>query len=219
MEKVDYVDLNGEHGALTPDLNVPLTDQSLVGSYDLVTDQGTNEHVFNVAEAYRTMHRLAKVGGLLVNVQAVFRGNGYFLYDCSFFEGLAQANQYQILFASYIVTLPGEGDPGDLDEFHIPASADLLDVIDWSRVSNIGICYVFRKARDAEFATPYTYGHGDAASHGYRLQFAPRSPTRWYEPLAHPTVEETRTADLARRVLKRVGAKVRSVMRIPRSRS
>jgi len=199
VEKVDYVDLNGEHGALTPDLNVPLTDQSLVGSYDLVTDQGTNEHVFNVAEAYRTMHRLAKVGGLLVNVQAVFRGNGYFLYDCSFFEGLAQANQYQILFASYIVTLPGEGDPGDLDEFHIPASADLLDVIDWSRVSNIGICYVFRKARDAEFA--------------------PRSPTRWYEPLAHPTVEETRTADLARRVLKRVGAKVRSVMRIPRSRS
>jgi hypothetical protein len=220
LDKFDYIDLNGEHGALKIDLNAPLRDESLIGSYDLVTDYGTNEQVFNVAEAYRTMHRLAKVGGLLVNVQAVFRGNGYFLYDCSFFEELAQANGYEILFSSHIVTVPGEDGPPDIDEFHIPASVALLDVIDWSRVNHISICYVFRKVLDAEFSVPYTYGHGEdeGAAHGYRLQFTPQSPIRRYVPLAQPTMEETRTVALAGQLAKRVSAKAGSVIRGRRSR-
>ena len=81
----DCIDLNEEHGAIKHDLNYPLEEVSLYGKYDLVTDHGSCEHVFNIAEAYRTMHRLCKVGGLIVISQSLWGGNGYFLYDRFFF--------------------------------------------------------------------------------------------------------------------------------------
>ena len=60
IEKYSCIDMNAYHEAILLDLNQPLEDKSLYGKFDLVTDHGTNEHVFNVAETYRTMHRLAK---------------------------------------------------------------------------------------------------------------------------------------------------------------
>ena len=65
------IDLNEEHGAIPLDLNQPLEDISLYGQFDRVTDFGCNEHAFNIAEAYRTMHRLYKKKGLLVIFQAI----------------------------------------------------------------------------------------------------------------------------------------------------
>src|SRR3989338_4123011 len=77
IDKYNCVDMNKMHGAIPLDLNFPLDDKSLYGKFDLVTDYGTNEHVFNTAEAYRTVHRLCKENGLIIVMQAVFRGNGY----------------------------------------------------------------------------------------------------------------------------------------------
>ena len=34
--------------------------------YDLVTDFGNNEHAFNIAEAYKTTHKLCKKDGLIL---------------------------------------------------------------------------------------------------------------------------------------------------------
>ena len=51
------IDLNEEHGAIPMDLNQPLEYISLCGQFDRVTDFGCNENAFNIAEAYKTMHR------------------------------------------------------------------------------------------------------------------------------------------------------------------
>ena len=40
------------------DLNYPVNEQLNLNQYDLVTDFGNNEHPFNVAESYRSMHSL-----------------------------------------------------------------------------------------------------------------------------------------------------------------
>ena len=66
------IDLNGEHESVPHDLNLPFTDSSLCGHFDLVSDHGANEHVFNIAEAYRTTHRLCKPGGIIVIIQALY---------------------------------------------------------------------------------------------------------------------------------------------------
>jgi len=173
------IDLSGEHDAMTMDLNMPLEDKRLWGKHDLVTDHGNNEHIFNVAEAYRTMHRFCKPRGLMIIMQVVYQTNGYYTFDLSFFEGLAAANNYKILFSSYIVCT-GVG-----QQFHIPASRILLNTLDWTKLSELGICYVFQKQSDADFSLPYQgdYLADRMGCTALEMQFFPEPPSRTYLPV------------------------------------
>lgn len=205
VEEYDSFDLNAEHGALVHDLNEPFTDVSFFGKYDLVTDHGCNEHAFNVSEAYRTMHKLCKPGGFLIIAQGVWQGNGYYQFDLSFFEGLAAANNYRILFSSYTI-LCGKTKAGSFVEYHVPLSRELLKAIDWAKVDNIGICYVFQKQDDRAFQYPYQGGYMSKMSGhcGYKIQFSNSPPSRTYVPLRESALEITRTADLFKYLLKRI---------------
>lgn len=201
------LDLNEELGSIPHDMNLPFDNKLYYGKYDLVSDHGCNEHIFNVSEAYRTMHRLCKLSGILINNQSVWRGNGYYRFDASFFEGIAAANNYRILYSSYIVRpkLSASGSAKD-PQFHIPVSELLLDVVDWSMTSSIGICYVFQKQTDEDFRFAY---QGDFLSQiekntGYKLQFLPTPPSRSYVPLREHALDVIRTKDLIRAVVARV---------------
>ena len=202
------VDLGGEHEAISLDLNLPLEDRSLYDKYDLVTDHGTNEHVFNTAEAYRTMHRLCKPQGFMLIAQVVFNGNGYFTYDLSFFEGMAAANDYRIHYSSYIVTTNTLTSEGSASQFHVPLSRVLIDTLDWTRVQQIGICYVMQKLADADFHYPYQgqYLSRVMGHHGYQLQFLPEPPSRTYLPVWEPShiLENTSAKNLLKHLLGRV---------------
>ena len=154
----DYscLDLNEEHGAVKHDMNLPLHDESLVGQFDLVTDHGACEHVFNVTEAYRTLHKLCKPGGYIIIAQNVWGGNGYFLYDQSFVEGIVAANGYQVIYDGYVVSLFSETENGSESQYHIPLSRELLKVIDVNSVRGIGIYVVLKKKNEEnEFQIPY----------------------------------------------------------------
>ena len=125
------------------------------GKYDLVTDHGSCEHIFNIAEAYRTMHRLCKVDGLIVISQSLWGGNGYFLYDRAFFEGIAAANGYRIIYDAYVLMSAFKYKKISGQQFHIPLARDLLKVVDLSHVDEIGIYAVLQKQEDSEFQFPY----------------------------------------------------------------
>ena len=216
VEDVVQLDLNGDHGALPLDLNEPIEDPGLLDRFDLVSDYGNNEHVFNVAEAYRSMHRVTRRGGLIVIVQARYGGNGYFLFDAPFFEEVAAANRYEILFSSYVLASRRSA-CGTFDEFHVPMAAQLLDLLDWSRLGSISVCYVFRKTSDQDFVVPYQWGHDPHAPHGHRLQFLQESNARWYEARPEATLDETRSIDLAKHLVTRtVGAARRRYRRARR---
>ena len=214
--KYNCVDLNGQLGSIAHDMNLPFDDTSYYAKYDLVSDHGCNEHIFNVAEAYRTMHRLCKSGGILVNIQNVWRGNGYYCFDASFFEGIAAANNYRLLYSAYMVTpLPLISDaPGAVAQFHIPVSEALLDVINWSKTAAIGICYVFQKQSDAEFRIAY---QGDFLSRiqknqGYKMQFLPMPISRSYVPLREHALDVIKTKDLILTVAARVSKRIKKGM-------
>lgn len=207
-EKYDSFDLNAEHGALTHDLNLPFENSSFFGKYDLVTDHGCNEHVFNIAETYKTMHKLCGQGGIITIVQAVWKGNGYYQFDSSFFEGLAAANNYRILFSSYIVGVRTAA--GNYMDYHIPLSRDLLQAIDWAKTDNINICYVFQKQDKAGFRYPYQgkYMQEMLGNHGYKLQFLNSPPSRTYVPLSESVLDCTRTVDLVKYLLRRIRTRI-----------
>ena len=148
------IDMNKEHGSISLDFNLPLEDTSLYSQFDLVTDHGACEHAFNIAETYRTMHRLCKPNGLIVIAQSLWGGNGYFLYDESFFDGIAAANNYKIIFNSYVITTKSKTPNGSDNQFHIPLNRDLLKTIDLSK-ANIGVYVVLQKQDKSDFKFPY----------------------------------------------------------------
>lgn len=77
------------------DISCPVEHQN---SYDLVTNFGTSEHLINQTNAFKLMHDLVKVGGILFNLLPMARMNhGFFNYNPCFFECLARANRYKIL--------------------------------------------------------------------------------------------------------------------------
>jgi hypothetical protein len=165
------------------DLNKELEDKSLWGKYDLVTDFGTAEHCFNIAEVYRTIHRLCRKHGLIVVGQMVFNTNGYYTFDRSFFAGLAAANNYRVLFSSFVINVL-RGDK--FDQWHIPCSRELLATIDWAKTtSEIAICVVLQKVTDEDFKMPYQFDMLSKAlgNDGYQLQFLPEPPSYTFLPM------------------------------------
>ena len=179
-ENYACIDLNKELGAIAHDLNTPFADPAHLGKYDLVTDHGSCEHAFNIAEAYRTLHRLCKVDGLILAIQQVYGGNGYYNFDQSFFEGVAAANDYNILFASYVVTPPNAK-----QQFHVPIASAMLDVVDWGKVCYLGMAYVLQKQKDGEFQFPYQdeYLSQVQNHYGYNIHFSVEPPGRTYVPV------------------------------------
>lgn len=189
-ENYACIDLNKDFGAIPHDLNAPFSDPAHVGKYDLVTDHGSCEHAFNIAEAYRTLHRLCKVNGLILAVQQVYGGNGYYNFDQSFFEGIAAANGYKIVFASFVLT-----PPNSKEQFHVPIASAMLDVVDWGKVDYLGMAYVLQKQKDSEFQFPYQGEYlSQAQNHyGYNLHFSVEPPSRTYVPIFDLNAVKTKT--------------------------
>ena len=178
FKKADRIDILNELDAIFVDLNEPLTRKELASKYDLVTDFGNNEHPFNVAEAYRTMHRMCKPSGKLWVVQSLIGGNGFYNFDPSFFESLAAVNGYKILHCCLVVSTPSG------DQLMLPMSMELLDMLQLRASSEISLSYVFERdpLQDKDFVFPLqsTYRFRDVSEHastadGQRQELGSRS--------------------------------------------
>jgi hypothetical protein len=166
------IDSDGKHDALTFDLNLDLKEAyGFDKTFDLVTNHGTSEHVFNQYQCFKNTHKLMRVGGLALHA-VPFEGylnHGYFNYQPAFFLDLAIANNYELVGIWYYAqrnthwlrrwtqyignTVP------------IPWSNNLLSVLDElcvagkfpsSPLNNESIItVVFRKTSDGVFKSPF----------------------------------------------------------------
>lgn len=99
----DYssIDFNGLYGAHPFDLNRDLvTDYDYKETFDLVTNYGTANVVFNQNAFFRNVHNLCKTNGYMIHTfPSKGWGNQWFYrHDVRLIEDLAAANDYQILF-------------------------------------------------------------------------------------------------------------------------
>ena len=154
IKEYNSIDINEEHGSLNHDLNLPFEKKDYFNKYDIVTDIGSCEHVFNVPEAYKTIHKITKPGGLIIIHQAKIGGNGYYQFDRFFFEGLAAANNYKVVASNYKFTLNERTKDGSTKQLRTPFNQDFLNIID-KKSALIGIEIVFQKQDDNEFRIPY----------------------------------------------------------------
>lgn len=94
------IDINGKDGALPLDLRLPIARPDLLGSFDLVTNFGTLEHVSRQYPAWKNVHELAKPGGLFLHFlpeTGSWPGHCEFRYDGRFVPALAALCGYEIL--------------------------------------------------------------------------------------------------------------------------
>lgn len=92
-----YVSIDGNGaGTILHDLNLPLL---TLGMFDLVTDFGTGEHVFDQAQVWRTVHALTKVGGYIgvIRPEQGYPGHCFYRTDECLFYDIAAANGYGVV--------------------------------------------------------------------------------------------------------------------------
>src|SRR5512139_885348 len=63
FSQYDAIDVNSKYGSMIMDLNVDLRETyGFETRYDLVTNNGTGEHIFNQSMVFKNMHQLTNVG-------------------------------------------------------------------------------------------------------------------------------------------------------------
>lgn len=105
--RYESIDANGR-GTITYDLNRKWKGKQ--GEFDLVTDFGTGEHVFNQAEVWRTVHVLTKPGGYIAfdRPSQGYEGHCFYRVDECLLHDLAAANRYTVIALERGKTTRGE---------------------------------------------------------------------------------------------------------------
>ncbi len=116
------LDVCDRWGSIITDLNEVYTDHE--GEFALVTNNGSGEHIFNIAAWMETVHRLCKTGGTMVHCLP-FQGDinhGFFSFHPVLFRDLAYANNYDfklIAISDSSGNIKGD-DPRNDTLFHHP---------------------------------------------------------------------------------------------------
>lgn len=94
------IDVNAKYGSIVMDLNLDLKEHyNYHETFDLVTNNGTGEHIFNQHMVFKNMHQLTKPGGLMVHVMPFVTciNHGFFNFHPILYVDLAAANNYRII--------------------------------------------------------------------------------------------------------------------------
>jgi hypothetical protein len=110
------IDIDGSPDVIPLDLNydrVPLRHRR---KYDLVTNFGTTEHVANQLNAFKIIHDLAKVGGIMLHSLPAqgYPTHGLINYNLKFFWMLSRSNNYKWHYMDFEADGIGKPLPSDI---------------------------------------------------------------------------------------------------------
>jgi hypothetical protein len=109
----ECIDLEDRYSALPIDLNHAklLPGQHIL--FNVVTNLGTSEHIFNQANCFQIIHDLCAVQGIMIHVVPHAgeeqKSHGMFCYSDGFFNDLALANKYEVIRHYVDEYKPGAG--------------------------------------------------------------------------------------------------------------
>ena len=113
------VDANG-NGDVMADLNRKVPHLIAMGPFDVLTDFGTGEHIFNQAQVWKTVHDLTRTGGHIVfdRPSQGYEVHCFYLTNETLFRDLAAANGYKVLRLEHAVTKRGQLIRGVFQKVH-----------------------------------------------------------------------------------------------------
>ena len=140
-----FKSMSGEKFDLNNEYNV-------TKKFDVVTNIGTSEHVFNQYMFFKNMHNLTAKGGFMINAlpnQGCY-DHGFYNYHPTFFFDLADANKYEIKLMVYVDATKTGSDA--------LISFDRVSYVEMAvnkKLSNYSAFFViYQKIEDSAFATP-----------------------------------------------------------------
>jgi hypothetical protein len=145
------IDIDGSPDSLPLDLNVDEVPAEHKGAYGLVANLGTTEHVANQINAFKVVHDVTAVGGVMMHHVPTqgYMMHGLVNYNLKFFWMLARSNLYQFVDADL-----------QCSPIQRPLSSDLSDFISKFRpcrdftVPNGFLYAALRKTSDQPFMPP-----------------------------------------------------------------
>lgn len=140
------------------DLNIHHLAADKHGTFDLVLNFGTTEHLVNQYNAFNVMHDAARAGAYLFHQvpSTGYLNHGYFCYNALFFKELAEANDYEIADLWFY----GPSGHENVLETNAPAFPNIYDPnkpmnnVEGFRKSGVTSCLInvlYRKKKDAPF--------------------------------------------------------------------
>ena len=157
----DFIDL--KEGGLQYDLNYSIRSHiKLHEKYDLVTNHGTSEHIFNQYTCFEAIHYLTKPGGYMfhsLNCQGWADGgglgHGFYLYQPKFVKLLSDHNNYNVIDIQY--------NPSSVIPDLFPLTLQNYPIMSNPRNINANVPHfssilvLLQKTQSQEFAIPCEY--------------------------------------------------------------
>jgi hypothetical protein len=127
------------------DLNEIICPKSINFKYDLVTNWGMGEHIFNQNTFFKNVHDLTKKDGYMVHMLP-FRtrqNHCFYLYTETFIKNLINENEYKLIYSWNII---GDLIP-NLNRFSNGLEKEIWKV------------FLIKKLNDKPFKTPFQRGN------------------------------------------------------------
>ncbi len=151
------LDIDGSPDALPVDLNYDAVPAEARNRFNLIVNAGTTEHVANQANAFKIIHDLTALGGIMIHnlpAQGMMR-HGLVNYNPKFFWMLSRSNGYPILFFDYISGGETYALPDEVREkLSVPRD------MNGCALSDATILVAMQKRFDTEFVAPLDVNTG-----------------------------------------------------------
>ncbi len=100
FDRYESIDVDDDRATHRLDLNEPGIQLS---EFDTVTNFGTTEHVFNIGQAFKTIHNLTRPGGLSLHCVPCFAfiNHGFYNVHPNSLVEMVRANDYELVDFSY----------------------------------------------------------------------------------------------------------------------
>jgi len=160
--KYAAVDIDGSPNSIPLDLNFDAVPRRVRKKFDIVTNFGTTEHVANQLNAFKVIHDLTAVGGIMIhNLPAQgFINHGLVNYNPKFFWMLARSNDYRLVHFDYIGREVPTDFPSNLVESILPYAPDIGERKARYKFDDGGLIAVLQKVRDMKFVPPLDVATG-----------------------------------------------------------
>jgi len=153
------IDIDGSPGSIPLDLNYDAVPRDRLGKYHVVTNYGTTEHVANQLNAFKVIHDLTALNGVMIHTLPAqgMQNHGLINYNPKFFWMLSRSNGYQWLHEGYNgfgVGEPAYPLPQNIVERATLFSPHAKPNLETMRVADGSIRIALQKKFDLPFVAP-----------------------------------------------------------------
>lgn len=150
------VDIDGSPNSIALDMNFDAIPEAANKHFTLVTNFGTTEHVANQLNAFKIVHDLTALGGIMIHTVPAqgYLNHGLVNYNPKWFWMLARSNAYRWIYTDYISADNATDFPENVAAEIMPYAPDIGERKNRYKFFDGGLIVVLQKVRDIAFIPP-----------------------------------------------------------------